>query len=411
MASNVCLSKEDDPVHDSSKLLVTILAFEWRSSKGEVSTINRELAVQLAKFSCVEVTLLLPKCSDEDTTAAASHSVSILRAVERPGYKSELHWLRFPPEDFKIDVVVGHGVKLGFLAQFIRHSHNCKWVQIVNTDPEELGMFKCYENPTSTGEQKHHIEVKLCQMADFVVGIGPKLTEAFCRYLSWCKRDVDVFSFTPGILNDLPIVQQVPVKQEQCIVLVCGGGVAEDIELKGFDIAARSVAALSDTCLYFVGALDGKHEKIAKRFVDLGIPANRLKVRGHVESREDLKRLFREIDLVLMISRTEGFGLIGLEALSAGLPVLVSKNSGFGEALGSVPCGSLFVIDSEDPSQWTAGIKGIWNRDRKSQLDEVDAVRCLYGERYSWSAQCQHLIEKMFKLFDGMNYILILMTC
>ena len=106
-----------------------------------------------------------------------------------------------------------------------------------------------------------------------------------------------------------------------------------------------------------------------------------------------------------MPSRTEGFGLTGLEGLSAGLPILVSKNSGFGEALGSIPCGALFVIDNEDPSVWTAGIKGIWNRDRKSQLDEVETVRHMYGERYSWSAQCQHLIEEMFKLVDGMSYI------
>ena len=57
-------------------------------------------------------------------------------------------------------------------------------------------------------------------------------------------------------------------------------------------------------------------------------------MRGYEDSREDLKRLFCEVELVLMPSRTEGFGLTGLESLSAGLPVLVSKNSGFGEALG-----------------------------------------------------------------------------
>ena len=120
---------------------------------------------------------------------------------------------------------------------------------------------------------------------------------------------------------------------------------------------------------------------------------------------EPLKQLFREVDLVLMPSRSEGFGLTGVESLSAGLHVLVSKNSGFGEALGSVPFGFLFVIDSEDPSKWTTSIEGIWNRDRKLQLEEVKAVRCFYGERYSWSEQCKHLIEKMFKLVDGMNYI------
>ena len=403
MASNVGQLEEHEESYGSSKLKVTILASEWGSSKGGLSTINRELAIQLAKFSCVDITFFLPKCSEEDKKTAASHGISILTAVRRPGYRDELDWLSFPPDHLRIHVVVGHGVKLGHQAQVIRNSHKCKWVQIVHTDPEELGMFKCYKNPISTGEQKHHEEVELCQMADFVVGVGPKLTEAFRRYLSWSKKDV--FEFTPGVFADFSSVQLVAVKRKQCHVLVFGRGDAEDFELKGFDIAARSVAALSDTRLYFVGVPVGKHEEIAKRFFDLGIPANRLKVRGYVDSREDLKRLFCEVDLVLMPSRTEGFGLTGLEALSAGLPVIVSKNSGFGEALGSVRFGSFFVIDSEDPSAWTAAIKGIWNRDRKSQLDEVTVVQDSYGKRYSWSKQCKGLIEKMFKLAYGMNHI------
>ena len=40
-----------------------------------------------------------------------------------------------------------------------------------------------------------------------------------------------------------------------------------------------------------------------------------------------------------MPSRTEGFGLTGLEAMSAGLPVLVSSNSGTGKALRSAAFG------------------------------------------------------------------------
>ncbi|XP_067019253.1 NLR family CARD domain-containing protein 3-like [Acropora muricata] len=398
MASNVCPPQEHDPIHGSSKLQVTILASEWGSSKGGLSTINRELTIQLAKFSYVEVIFFLPTCSEEDKKVGASHGISILEAKRRPGF-SELDSLCFPPENLRIDVVVGHGVKLGRQAQVIQDSHKCKWVQIIHTDPEELGMFKCYENPISTGEQKHHIEVKLCEMADFVVGIGPKLSGAFRKYLGFCKRQQDVFEFIPGVFDYFSGVQQVPEERKQCSVLVFGRGDTEDFKLKGFDIAARSVAALSDTILVFVGAPHGKHEEIAKRFMDFGIPANRLRVRGYME-REALKQLFYEVDLVLMPSRTEGFGLTGVESLSAGLPVLVSKNSGFGEVLGSIPFGYLFVIDSEDPSSWTAAIKGIRNRDRTLQLEEIKAVRCFYGERYSWSEQCKHLIEKMFKLVN-----------
>ena len=92
---------------------------------------------------------------------------------------------------------------------------------------------------------------------------------------------------------------------------------------------------------------------------------------------------------------TEGFGLTGLEALSAWCPVFISKNWHFGESLGSVWLGSFFVIDSEDPSAWAATIKGIWNRDRKSQLDKVKAVQGSYCKRYSWSKQWKALFESM----------------
>ena len=285
-ASNVYPLQEHDQIHGSWKHRVTILASEWGSSKGGLSTINRELAIQLAKCSCIEVTFFLPKSSDKDKEVAASHGNSILEAKRRPGY-NELDWLSFPPEHLRIDVVVGHGVKLGRQAQVIHDSHKCKWVQVVHTDPEELGMFKCYENPISKGEEKHHVEVELCQMADFVVGVGPKLAEAFRKYLGFCKRHEDVFEFTPGIFDDFLSVQQVPDERKECSVLVFGRGDAEDFKLKGFDIAARSVAALSDTVLVFVGAPNGKHDEIARRFIDSGIPKKRLKVRGYMDQ-EDL---------------------------------------------------------------------------------------------------------------------------
>ena len=136
-------------------------------------------------------------------------------------------------------------------------------------------------------------------------------------------------------------MRQVVEERKQRNVLVFGRGDAEDFELKGFDIAGKAVAQLADTRLVFVGAQDGKHEEIAKRLTRCGVPASR--------RRESLKRLFKEVDLVVMPSRTEGFGLAGLEALSAGLPVLVSRNSGFGDSLRRVPFGSSFVRKFRGP--------------------------------------------------------------
>ncbi|XP_044166448.1 protein NLRC3-like [Acropora millepora] len=390
-------SRSRQPQQHDRTIKVTILASEWGSSKGGLSTINRELAIQLAEFADVEVTFFLPKCSHESKKEAQCHGIFIVEAERLVGYHEELDWLGFPPENLQIDVVVGHGVKLGRQAQVIRKSHKCKWVQVVHTDPEKLGMYKCYDNPISKGEQKHRAEVELCQMADLVVAVGPKLAEAFRKYLRWCKKDQDVFEFTPGVFADFADAEQALDERKDRSVLVFGRGDDEDFKLKGFDIAARSVAALPDTHLVFVGAPEGKYTDVTKRLLDSGISETRLTVRGF-KDREGLKREFCEADLVLMPSRTEGFGLTALEAMSAGLPVIVSKNSGFGEALGRVPSGSSFVIDSEDCSAWTEAIKGTWNKDRGTRLDEIKVLCDAYGKRYSWSEQCKNLLDKMVSL-------------
>ena len=357
----------DDRVHGSRKVKVTILGSEWGSSNGGLSTINRELSIQLAKCPEVEITFFLPKCSQEDKKVALDHKVEIVEARPMPGFE-KLDWLCFPPKDLQIDIIVGHGVKLGKQAQVIKDLKTCKWFQVVHTDPEELGMFKNFSNPISEGEEKHKTEVELCKMADHVVGVGPKLSDAFRSYLRGWKKDDHVLDFTPGVLEEFEAVNQDLSERQQRSVLVFGRGDVDDFELKGFDIAGKAIAALQDTRLVFVGAPDGKHEEIAKRLIECGVPASRLRVRGFAQDRESLKRLFQEVDLAVMPSRTEGFGLTGLEAMSAGLPVLVSRNSGFGEALRSAAFGSSFVIDSEEPAVWTAAIQNIWSKDRKCRL-------------------------------------------
>ena len=139
---------------------MTLLTSEWGSSKGGLSTINRELATQLAKHDNVEVSMYLPRFSDEDENAAADCRVSLVKAKERAGYNDPIDWLAFIPRDHPMDVVIGHGIHLGRQVPLIKEIHpECKWVQVVHTDPEELGMFKTYPDPTAKGEKKHETEV------------------------------------------------------------------------------------------------------------------------------------------------------------------------------------------------------------------------------------------------------------
>ena len=386
------------------KLKVTLLGSEWGSTKGGLSTINRELAIQLAKNDNVEVSMYLPWYSEEDKRAAAGFSVCLLKAKKKPGFEP-IDWLATIPRHHCMDVVIGHGIHLGRQVQVIKELHpDCKWIQVVHTDPEELGMFKNYTDPTVKGAKKHQVEVELCQLADQVVAVGPKLTEAFACYLRSCGKDQDVINLTPGIFTEFANINQAAQGRGTFRVLVFGRCDSEDFQVKGYDIAARAVAGLKGKeCsfkLVFVGAPNGEEEKVKERFLKEGISPNQLIVRSAKE-REELAGEFCQADLVIMPSRTEGFGLAALEALSAGLPVLVSRNSGIGKALKKVPFGSTCVVNSEKPEIWAKAIRRVCSKKRKLRLKEAIFLRQIYAETYQWEGQCSTLVEKMLEMIEG----------
>ena len=398
MSTSCTASSSQECQENSNKLRVTLLSSGWSSTKGGLSTINRELAIQLAKHPSVEVSVYLPQCSEADKRIAASHNVHLTEAQKMAGYDNPIDWLSSLPNDHAVDCVIGHGAVLGRQVQFIKRTHPyCKWIQVVHTAPEELGMYKEYEEPISRGEDKHQVEVDLCKLADQVVAIGPKLAEVFSGYLRPCGKDQDVLNFTPGIFSEFADVKQATEERKAFNVLVFGRGDNEDFQLKGYDIAAQAIAELKDMTykLVFVGATRGEEEKVAKKLVEQGIGPSQLKVRRFNESREKLADLFCEVDLAVMPSRTEGFGLAALEALSAGLPVLVSGNTGLAEALKKVPHGSSCVVESEDPKDWANGIRAVRHKDREMRLGEFDVVRGAYAKKYSWKEQCDKLVERM----------------
>ena len=382
-----------------SKLKLTLLGSEWGSSKGGLSTINREIAIELAKNGNVEVCMYLPAFSDEDKKAADKCGVRLLKAMEKAGY-DPIDWLASIPRDHQMDVVIGHGIRLGRQISLIKELHqSSKWIQVVHTDDEELGMFKNYNDPTVKGEKKHEAAVKLCKEADHVVATGPKLADTFSR--SCGKRKVTVF--TPGIFSEFANIKQDIDERKVFHVLVFGRGDIEDFYLKGYDIAARAVALLKDEKdsfkLVFVGAPAEKEERkrVEEMLLKEGILPHQLIVRSAME-RNQLAEQFYEADLVIMPSRTEGFGLSALEALSAGLPVRVSANSGLGQALQELTFGENVVLNSEDPAEWAKEIKAVRCKSRKLRLKEAIELREKYAEQYRWEEQCRGLVQRMYEI-------------
>ena len=397
-------------------LHVTLLGGEWGSSAGGLSTINRELAIHLSNHSAVKISLLVPEgaCNTEEIREADGYGITIVEAKERAAY-DRLDWLGIPPQDHFMDIVVGHGVKLGRQVQFIRESAqfpNCKWVQVVHTAPEDLSSFKSYSDPISKGETKHESEVGLCKLADLIVPVGPRLKEAYSSYLQRCKTNQDLLSITPGLFQrefgDL-VAKQEPNEYGEFKVLLFGRGDDEDFELKGYNIAAQAFTdqRLTNKCyhLIFVGAPEGKQEEVREKLLQRGIVEAQLTVRKFIQSRERLKDLLCEADLAIMPSKSEGFGLVALEALSAGLPILVGSRSGFAKALENVLHGNACIVNSDDPAEWAKAIEAVRLR-HGMRLQEIKSLRASYGEMYSWKEQCEALVNRMRRMGHGKSYLL-----
>jgi len=389
-------------------LEITLLGDEWGSLAGGLSTLNRELAIKLAKQPNVEVTLLVPEnaqITDEHKKMANSLGITVAEAKKLLGYEDPLDWLSSPPDDLTMDVVIGHGMKLGRQGQVLRKSKSCQWVQMVHTAQEQLGIHKRHTTAISEAGRKHQIEVDLCKLADLVVPVGPKLEEAYSSCLR-CEEGKDIFVLTPGIFEEFVHLKQHRNESSEFKVLLCGRGDSNIFEQKGYDIGVKAFAdqELNEKPyrLLFVGAPDGKEDEVAGEFLKFGIAKTQLTVRKFVNSRDKMKDLFCEADLAIMPSITEGFGLIALEALSAGLPLLVSGNSGFAKALRAFKIGNFCIVDSKEPKDWAKKIKSVCEK-HGEWLQDIKALRESYGKMYSWENQCKDLVEKLRNMVHGMN--------
>ena len=79
MSRNEVSEQADAMLISQGQILnITLLASEWKSSAGGLSTLNRELAIHLSQMKNVRVSLLVPEgaCNDEDKREARSFGIS-----------------------------------------------------------------------------------------------------------------------------------------------------------------------------------------------------------------------------------------------------------------------------------------------------------------------------------------------
>ena len=381
---------------------VTILANE----RNGISTFfHRELAMQLAKFTQtgVEVSLLVPESAQINywnKMRLEENGVTIVKAKRQPGFTDPLDWLYYPPEDLKTDIVIGIGARLGKIAQRWKERYQCKKIYIdqSNSWPRSYNVVEAYEDL-----EDYRRELSIA--ANIAVAIGPKTTDDLSASLR--SEGKQVFNLTPGIISEFSNLNHATNDGRNFRVLLVGGDNPAHFFKDGLKTAADAVAELKNNSyhLIYVGAGKGTEQQFKDLFHKCGVSQSQLRIRNLPKTEDEWKKLFCEVDLAIMPSGDKEFGLEALLALSAGLPVLVHGESGFGEALRDVTFGTSAIVDSYDAREWASRIKTIRETDRKTRLEQAAMLCSNYDEMYSWKKQLTPLVEMMFSMVFGMDFI------
>ncbi|XP_078382489.1 uncharacterized protein LOC144665185 [Oculina patagonica] len=390
----------------SQSIDVLFICDEWGSSKGGLSTFNREFAVNLAKASNERLNIHCYVCSssEEDRQDASKHGVNLITARRLPGSVDLMEGLKIPPPELQNpDIVVGHGRKFGGAAYFISERTKCKWIHFVHEFCEDLGKHKLEEGATADAiaesEEKNKRELELCEAADVVVAVGSQLQRKYSRLLP----DIRVEVITPGMFENFVIQREVKFLQaEEFSVSMFSRGSFEDFVLKGYDIIGDAVGSLGRKYgLTFVGSPQGKQKKIQNWFFNkTKIAKNQLTIRGYCDF-EEIKKMFREADVIVMPSRTEGFGLVALEAISAGVPVLVSSECGIAKTLKDVKGGKSVVVNSDKPEEWARRIHDLSELKAEERNARAIHLREQYGKTYSWKKECTKFEQMIHELVQS----------
>lgn len=153
--------------------------------------------------------------------------------------------------------------------------------------------------------------------------------------------------------------------------------------IKGLDRLLRAVVLL-DVRLIVAGDGDEEYKKYIYDLTnELGLK-DRVEFLGFVD-KETKAKLYAKASLLAVPSHSEVLSLVALEAISYGLPVLISRACHFDEIVES---GAGIVIDDNEPSSIASGIRRMLSCD----LFMMSKNAFLLSRRYSLQTVCSKLL-------------------
>ena len=236
------------------------------------------------------------------------------------------------------------------------------------------------------GKAKNLLRNALC---DRFIAISNSVKQDMLRYGAAPKKVRTVY-------NAIALDKFTPCPKADGTTVVIGNVARIMPEVKGQDILLDALGILSGTypqfqCL-FAGGADSAHQaafaSLKEQAARLGL-ADRVTFLGNVE---DIPGFLKQLDIFVLPSRSEGFGISLVEAMAMGIPCIASRLDGPAEVLQEGTYGILFTPeDSADLAQKLEEVIRDLPRHKEKAEQTVSYIR----EAYDIVTMCDRLEQIM----------------
>lgn len=116
-------------------------------------------------------------------------------------------------------------------------------------------------------------------------------------------------------------------------------------------------------------------------------------------SRDELTTLYQTSDVLCMPSLAEGFGLVYLEALAHGTPIIATPNTGAADIITDGEQG--FIVGIRDVDALMERLA--WCYDNRAELAEMRGKAHKLAKRYSWEAFRSNIVQTVGDASSGVS--------
>jgi glycosyltransferase involved in cell wall biosynthesis len=404
---DVCMATDiaDEPRHTRTEvtehLTVLTVCDEWFPASGGISAFNRYLCRALAQAGH-SVFCLVPSASSDEHEDARECRTRLVDAAATFGHTTFEALAGRPvlPDGVRPTVVVGHARFTGPMAKALADQSypQAARLHFVHMHPDRIEWGKGdREDAAFTAEQHTIQERELCETATRTIAVGPLLHEYALSKLTYGPRVADAVQIVPGF-DAMPPVRR--HRLGRALIMVLGRVHNEN---KGLALAAKAVGyavnqlghSEDDLELYLRGVRPGRGADVRRALLEWsGLPGLTTTIRNYTENPAAVLADLATISLVLMPSFEEDFGLVGWEALCAGVPVLISARSGLGTLIrasglpGDLVARVVLDVrkdDAVDVPLWASHISRVLHN-REAAFRTAEQVLAFMAGRHTWAA-------------------------